>query len=230
MSDLQRYSLIKTKIPREFILLQGKGCIWKKCTYCDYHSDVSDDPFKVNKPIIEQLNGEYGVLDVINSGSAMELDGKTLSLLQDKVEDLKINTLWFEAHWVYHKKLNEFSKFFPATKVKYRIGIETFDANLRNSWNKGIPNDLQVKNITKYFKGVCLLCCIEGQTKEIILNDINIALNNFEYFSVNVFNENSTNIKRDNKLFEWFKNDVAPKLENEDRVEVLMNNTDLGIG
>ena len=35
---MERYSLIHTKLPREFVLLQGTGCRWGKCTFCDYHT------------------------------------------------------------------------------------------------------------------------------------------------------------------------------------------------
>ena len=42
---MDRYSLIHTKMPREFVLLQGMGCKWKKCTFCDYHEDVSENPY-----------------------------------------------------------------------------------------------------------------------------------------------------------------------------------------
>ena len=67
-------------MPREFVLLQGTGCRWRKCSFCDYHEDVSPVPYEVNRLVLEQVTGQYGVLDVINSGSAMELDEETLSL------------------------------------------------------------------------------------------------------------------------------------------------------
>ena len=38
---MQRYSLIHTKLPREFVLLQGTGCRWRQCTFCDYHTDTT---------------------------------------------------------------------------------------------------------------------------------------------------------------------------------------------
>lgn len=74
---MDRYSLIHTNMPREFVLLQGTGCKWKQCTFCDYHEDVSSNSFVVNESVLRQVTGQYGVLDVINSGSAMELDGDT---------------------------------------------------------------------------------------------------------------------------------------------------------
>lgn len=230
MSDLCRYSLIKTKLPREFLLLQGKGCVWKKCAYCDYFHDVSEDPFRVNKPILEKITGETGTLDVINSGSAMELDSQTIELLQKKVIEKNIHTIWFEAHWIYHKKLDDFAKLFPSAKVKFRIGVETFDSKLRMSWNKGISNEIDAKKISEYFSGACLLIGVEGQTKDAIKRDIRIAKENFEYFSVNAFVENSTPLKRDNELVEWFVKEIFPQIKDDPPIEVLINNTDLGVG
>ena len=78
MSEMQRYALIHDKFPREFVLLQGTGCKWGKCTFCDYHKDVSNNPFEVNRQALINVTGQYGVLDVINSGSAMELDKDTI--------------------------------------------------------------------------------------------------------------------------------------------------------
>ena len=80
---MDRYSLIHTKMPREFVLLQGQGCRWRGCTFCNYHEDVSDSPFEVNKEVLSRVTGVYGVLDVINSGSAMELDNRTIELIKE---------------------------------------------------------------------------------------------------------------------------------------------------
>ena len=77
---MERYSVINEKFPREFVLLQGTGCRWGKCTFCDYHSDTSEDPFLVNRPVLEQVTGCHGVLDVINSGSCLELDRQTVGV------------------------------------------------------------------------------------------------------------------------------------------------------
>ena len=95
---MNRYSLIHTKMPREFVLLQGRGCRWRKCTFCDYHSDSSDNPYEVNREVLQRVTGEYGVLDIINSGSAMELDNETIELIKQVVREKKIDTIWFEAH------------------------------------------------------------------------------------------------------------------------------------
>ena len=225
-----RYSKITEKFPREFILLQGQGCFWKKCRFCDYFEDVSSDPFTVNKPIIEKLTGEFGVLEVINSGSAMELDDKTLDLIIQKVTELNIKEIWFEVHWAYRNKLAEFAKKFNGKTVKFRTGIETFNTDLRNFWNKGIHENITPEEIAKYFSSVNLLVGTERQTLNDIKNDIEIAERYFERYMVNVFVENDSFIKPDFNLINQFLAEVYPLIKNKNNVEISINNTDLGVG
>lgn len=227
---MNRYALIHTKMPREFVLLQGTGCRWKKCSFCDYHQDISDDPFVVNESVLRQVTGEYGVLDVINSGSAMELDSNTLSLISEVVREKKIHTVWFEAHWMYREHLKTFAARFAPAVVKFRCGVETFDTALRNQWKKGIPESVTPEDVARYFHGVCLLCCTQGETEEHVLTDIATALRHFEYFSVNLFCNNSTGVKQDAGLAEWFAKQVYPQIKDNPKIEVLMQNTDLGVG
>ena len=227
---MERYALIHRVLPREFVLLQGTGCRWKKCTFCDYHEDVSDDPFAVNSEVLKQVEGVYGVLDVINSGSAMELDGRTVEMIKKVVKEKKIHTLWFEAHYMYKNQLAKFAEQFDGVEVKFRCGVESFDGKLREQWKKGIAASVTAEEIAKYFQGVCLLCCTEGDSKERIIRDIALAEQYFEYASVNVFCENTTSVRRDEKLAKWFVEEVYPKLKMSDKIEVLLENTDLGVG
>ena len=136
-----RYSKITEKFPREFVLLQGTGCKWRQCTFCDYHTDVSDDPFEINHQVLEQVTGEYGVLDVINSGSAFELDDHTISLLQRIIVEKNIHTLWCEMHWMYCNRLEEF-------RTRILSGVNNFSfltsylcySSLRTSNDRKSPN------------------------------------------------------------------------------------------
>ena len=227
---MERYVIIHTILPREFVLLQGTGCRWKKCTFCDYHADVSDNPFTVNKGVLAQVQGVYGVLDVINSGSAMELDEQTIAMIKEVVQEKQIHTLWFEAHYMYRHKLAKFAEQFDGVEVKFRCGVESFDGSLRQQWNKGIAVSVTAQDVAKHFQGVCLLCCTQGDSKERILKDIALAEQYFEYASVNVFCENSTSLKRDNALAKWFVEEVYPNLKDSNKIEVLVENTDLGVG
>ena len=227
---MQRYSLIHTKLPREFVLLQGTGCRWRQCTFCDYHDDVSGDPYAVNRPVLEQVTGVYGVLDVINSGSALELDAQTVELIRRVARERNIHTLWFEAHYMYRHRLAQFASLFEGVEVKFRCGIETFDGTLRSQWKKGVPAEVTAVDVARYFQGVCLLCCTEGETRERILTDIDAARKHFEYFSINLFCNNGTSLRRDEALASWFVEEVYPTLCDIDGVEVLIGNTDLGVG
>lgn len=228
--ELTRYSLVGSVMPREFLLLQGKGCRWRKCAFCDYHNDVSEEPFKVNKEVLEQVTGAYGVLDIINSGSAMELDDQTISLIRQVVHEKKIHTVWFEAHYMYRNSLSEFAAVFAPAKVKFRCGVESFDPSLRKLWNKGIPMEVTPEEIAKYFNGVCLLSCTTSHSRNQIVRDIEIANSLFEYFSVNLFCNNGTAVRRDENLVRWFLAELYPELKSNPKAEVLLNNTDLGVG
>ncbi len=227
---MQRYSLIHTKLPREFVLLQGTGCRWKQCIFCDYHTDVSTDPYTVNRPVLEQVTGCYGVLDIINSGSALELDEQTIALIRQVVRDKHIHTLWFEAHYMYRHRLADFAAQFEGITVKFRCGIETFDGKLRNLWHKGVPATVTPADVARYFHGVCLLCCTKGESREHILSDIAIARQHFEYFSINLFCDNGTPLHRNEALAQWFVREVYPTLHDIDGIEILIGNTDLGVG
>ncbi len=225
-----RYSKIVEKFPREFILLQGLGCFWKKCKFCDYYKDVSEKPFEINSEVIKCITGEFGIIDVINSGSTMELDTKTLKMLTNKIREKNIKEVWLEVHWAYKNQLEYFSKKFENSTVKYRTGIETFNPKLRNFWNKGIPENITPDEIAKYFKSVCLLVGTENQTFKDVVSDIEIAKNYFERFMINIFSQNSTKIKENRPLINRFIHEIYPKIKDDPKIETLLNITDLGVG
>lgn len=227
---MERYSLIETKMPREFVLLQGTGCRWRHCTFCDYHTDIGDNPYEVNREALSHVTGRYGVLDVINSGSAIELDEQTIWLIQQIVREKAIHTLWFEMHWMYRNRLAEFALRFAPACVKYRCGIETFNPELRKIWRKGVGDNVTATDVARYFDGVCLLCCTQGDSRERIISDLAIARRYFEYMSVNLFCNNSTDVKSDEQLVKWFIDEVYPQIKDDRRIEILLNNTDLGVG
>lgn len=227
---MNRYSRIENNFPREFLLLQGLGCKWRKCTFCNYYEDASTSAYETNRPILEQVTGEFGVLDIINSGSAMELDAQTIALIKEVVKRKHIHTLWFEAHYMYRHQLADFAAQFEGVDVKFRCGIESFSPELRRRWNKGIADDVTAADVARYFKGVCLLCCTDGDSRERILNDIELAKTHFEYFSVNLFCENGTSVHRNEELAQWFIIEVLPQIKSIPGIEILVDNTDLGVG
>ena len=179
---------------------------------------------------MSRVTGCYGILDIINSGSGIELDSDTLQLIKKVSEEKKIHTLWFEMHYMYRHRLAEFAKYFAPLTVKFRCGIESFDPTQRKKWNKGLPEKVTAEDVAKYFQGVCLLCGTEGESRERIVSDIQKAEQLFEYYSVNLFCNNSTGVKRDEKLAEWFIKNIYPEAQHSPKAEILLNNTDLGVG
>mgnify|MGYP007081455300 FL=1 len=78
---LTRYAEIPVKNKREIVLLRGSGCKWQRCTFCDYHLDFSldeDRNYALNQKVLQKVTGKYRRLEVINSGSFVDLDSKTI--------------------------------------------------------------------------------------------------------------------------------------------------------
>ncbi len=61
---MERYSKILEKRRREIVLLRGSGCVYKKCTFCDYHADRcsnEDENFALNSKVLNKVTGEFGI-------------------------------------------------------------------------------------------------------------------------------------------------------------------------
>ena len=228
---MNRYSIIENKIKREIVLLKGKPCRWGKCTFCDYIEDNSTDDeenFHINSHILQKVTGEFGILEVINSGNIFELPQKTLDQIHQIILDKGIHTLFFEAHWIYRNKLQNMRDFF-GIKTIVKTGIESFNSDFRETvLSKGVPYQ-SINEVKEYFDSVCLMVGIKGQTKDMISKDIQTASENFDHYTVNVFVENSTEIKPDNNLIRWFQKEYK-YLDDEEKCDVLWVNTDFGVG
>lgn len=229
--DFPRYSKVTNKNKREILLLKASPCKWGRCKFCDYildNSENEEENIKTNEKELQKVTGEFGVLEVINSGSIFELPKKNLDTIKKIVQEKNIKLLIFEAHWIYRKRLQELKDFFNIPII-YKLGLETFDDNFRNNiLNKGIiinhPTD-----VSKYYDSICLMVGIKGQTKESIDKDIEYLLKYFKKGCINIWIENSTGFKRDNELVKWFKEKYY-YLEANENIEILWNNTDFGVG
>jgi len=229
---MQRYNKIREKNPREILLLKSLPCIFGKCTFCNYILDNSTDPdeiHQVNTQVINRIDGEFGVVEIINSGSVFELPTTTLEAIREKINACQVNTLYFEVYYGYHKRLQQIRDFFSKQEIRYCIGIETFDDAFRKNVFK---KPFSTKNISEFSENfhVCnLLICVQGQTREQILHDIQIGRKYFKEMVINVFVNNTTPIKRDERLVTWFIKDVYPQLEKEQSIEILIDNKDFGV-
>ena len=231
---MERYSVIKEKNPREIVLLKGFSCDYGKCAFCNYildNTDNMEEMRKVNFKELDKVTGEYGILEVINSGSVFELDGATLEKIREVCHIKNIGILYFEAYFGYLDRLDEIRKFFYRQEVRFIIGVETFDNEYRTqilTKNFFIDNEVMEK-LKKEYHTVLLLVCTEGQTKGQILYDIQFARENFREVTVSIFVNNGTAITRDENLVSWFLREVYPELKADSKVEVLVDNNDFGV-
>ena len=228
---MDRYSEINNKNKREIVLLKGFPCKWGKCSFCDYTLDNDndeDDMNRLNFEVLENITGKYKVLEVINSGSCFELPKNTLDRIKSIIIEKNIDKLFLESHWCYKNRLDEMRRFFNIPII-FKTGVESFDYNFRNNFLKKNAKFKTVDELKTYFDSPCMMVGIKGQTKEMIDKDMDIVLNNFEHATINVFINNTSSIKRDEELVTWFKEKYKFLDENE-KIEVLYNKTDFGVG
>lgn len=228
-----RYSKIENKNKREIVLLKSFPCKYGKCKFCNYIEDNSTDELEINKinlKIMEEITGEFGALEVINSGSVFELPMETLQKIREVVYQKSIKILYFEIYYGYKNRVDEIREFFKGVEIRFRMGMETFDNDFRiNSYGKNFKIDIvEIEDLSKKLYSICLLVCVKGQTKEMIEKDIELGLKYFKSVTVNIFVDNGTEIKRDEELVKWFVEKYR-HLQDNSRVELLIDNKDLGV-
>lgn len=227
-----RYSRILEKNPREIVLLKSHPCKWGRCFFCDYINDNCKDESAMvdfNRKVLMDVTGEFKKLEVINSASVFELPKESLQDIKDIVLEKGIEELYFESYYSYKDRLDEIRSYFPGINVKFKCGIETFDDEFRNKYLKKGVNFKSPEEVASYFNTICLLVGIKGQTKEMISNDIDILLKHFERGCINIYVNNTTPVKADPELIDWFKKEYS-HLDDMENIEILWNNTDFGVG
>lgn len=230
-----RYSVIKEKNPREIVLLRGSGCRWRKCTFCDYHLDFSVDKeanYALNSQALEKVTGCYGKLEVINSGSFCELDERTVEKICETCVKNDIGELHVEFHWLYRSQIPFYRACFAKKNVtlKVKMGVETFDAAYREKRLKKGIDTKEPMEIAAYADEICLLFGLGGQTKQSMQRDVLIGLRYFERVCINIMVENSTAVKPDKAVIQVFQEELYEVYADDPRVDILMENTDFGVG
>lgn len=228
---MERYSHILEKDKREIVLLKSRPCIWGKCSFCDYieDNDVNqNENKKINDEVLNKITGQYGVLEVINSGSFFELPDETIERIYKIIVEKKIKRLYIEAHYLYKKKITALREKFKI-EIIVKTGIETFNDEMRNNvLNKNVHFD-KIEEILEDFDSPCLMVGIQGQTKEMIRKDIEILTKYFDHGTINIYRNNSTPIKRDEELIKWFDEEYHD-LKNDKKYDYLGIPTDFGVG
>ena len=108
--ELVRYSKFTGTLPREVVLLKGLPCVWSRCTFCDYIDDNTTDQAAIRDVAQQELakvTGEFGRLQVINSGSIQELPLFVREQVRDLIRARGIAEFWTESYWSYRKDFDE---------------------------------------------------------------------------------------------------------------------------
>ena len=228
---MDRYNIITEKFPREIVLLKSRPCAYGKCAFCDYIEDNSTNNeiiTSVNEEVLANVKGLYETFEVINSGNIFDLTKHTQQRIKETIDHHNFQKLFAEAHWIFKDHLHKMRTQYEID-IMFKTGVETFDYDFREHvLKKGSPFQ-SVDELKKYFDSPCLMVGIQGQTKDMIKRDMDIALSHFNHATINVYCENSTHIKPDPKLKEWFYDEFS-WLDKEPTLEVLWNNTDFGVG
>lgn len=232
----ERYSFINDKNPREIVLLRGSGCRWRRCRFCNYHLDFSSDQAAndaLNLEVLRHVTGKSGVLEMINSGSFCDLSETTLNAIIQTCEAHHIQRLHVECHWNDRVAIAPFRERLAAHGITLKVkgGVETFDGNFRERvFDKGIPPETTADELAAFFDECCLLFGVEGETLSQMQQDVATGLAHFERICINLMIDNGSPVKRDENVVNLFMNEIYPSIQDDPRVDVLLNNTDFGVG
>ncbi|HKQ47747.1 MAG TPA: radical SAM protein [Phycisphaerae bacterium] len=230
--QLVRYARYTGNLPREVVLLKGLPCIWSRCTFCDYIDDNTTDETTIARVADEQLarvTGEFGRLQVINSGSIQELPLVVREQIRDLLAARKIREFWTESYWSYRKDYAATRAFFGVPTYLF-LGVETFDDDLRNRVLNKAMRWKSADEVAAATDAICLMIGIRGQTPDIIRRDIDLLLTKFKCGFINMFSENRLSAGlMDEAIKDWFRSEYG-WLEKEPNLTVLWENTGLGVG
>lgn len=118
-----------------------------------------EENYRINKEALSKVNGIYHSLEVINSGSFLELDEKTMEEIRRVCKEKQISQLRFEVHWMYHKHVQKWKDYFKKQGItlKIKMGVETFDDTFRREvFDKGMEG-VMPEEIAGVADEVCLL-------------------------------------------------------------------------
>ena len=129
---------------------------------------------------------------------------------------------------MYRRRLEDMRKKMQIPIV-FKIGVETFDRDFRQRVLNKHADFQDPQEVAQWFDSPCLMVGIQGQTKAMIAHDIDCLKRYFKLGTVNVYNNNTTAIRRDEELVQWFMKEYQWLLSNP-AVEVLYHVTDFGVG
>lgn len=221
---MTRYELFGN---HELIILLGYPCINKgQCNFCTYHlcgKTNAKDMIKANSKALSRVKG-LGILEIYNSGSIFELPPYTLLEIQQLIRLNNTQKIITEAHWQYRRQFKNMRKFLGAPEVLIKVGVETFDIEIREKiMKKGMGNAVP-EEIVKFTSAINLLVGINGQTPETVENDIKISQKLFSHIDLSIFDKKHAPDPtiENRELIKWFLRNFR-HLKQDKRFRILPN-------
>ena len=164
--------------------------------------------------------------------SIFELNKRSFGKLLEVCIKKNVKRLIIESHYMYKKQIEELRNKCKELNIQLQVkgGVETFNADFREKvLNKGFGYPT-IEELKKVFDVVNLLVGVQGQTIEQIENDINIGIQNFDRVCVNVYKEMDDIMPADEELKSRFIKEIYSKYKDYENVDILIENTDFGVG
>ena len=133
---------------------------------------------------------------------------------------------------MYKSRIADFRKKCMQLGIDLQVkgGVETFDASFReNVMIKGFGYPT-LEELKETFDVVNLLVGVKGQTLKQIETDIKTGIENFDRVCVNLYKEMDDIMPADEELKARFMKEVYPLYKDLENVDILVENTDFGVG
>lgn len=225
---IKRYGIVHDGfMPREIVLLQALSCSWGKCTFCDYCADnnpKSDEAAKLNAKVLQQVTGKYGVLQVIDSASWVNLPATTHAYITSVCAKTGITKVILEGHWNDRDTINFYRNFYSNAGItlKFIVGAESLSPARRIRLNKGMDDSSTAdfvwsQDLKEHFEAINLLY---GDTYSMSAEQFSVEIERcadmFEWVNVSIFTNNprakKNGIVRKPFLVQSFYERVLPRL------------------
>lgn len=234
----KRIGVVDTKA---IVLLESLGCSWRKCSFCDYQKEKEPNYLScvnMNDTILDELvetlgkyykskNPSITSLQIIDSASYSELPLSTFLRLPQICADNNISRAILEGHWMYRRDNYRVAKIFSKFNIStsFILGLESFNFETRELvLKKGMPQ-LKQEEIKQYgYDYVNILFGFEGDSLSRLATDLYTAKCNGLKVFLNIYENNSTKILRDNLLVEkFYKSPLCKVISNPNSGVVLLD-------
>jgi hypothetical protein len=180
----------------DVLFMKAMRCAWGgKCKFCTYWLDNTqnlDVAIATNADLIEGLVLTNKVLTVAPSASWFDIPFTSRFQLLNKAVRSGVRHLISESTWTNRERYADEDAYFrshwPELRFWHKMGIETFDNDLRAKLGKDYVID-SPEDVFRYTRNVTLLTGTIHHTKEVIDRDIDTALKLADLVEVNIIDD-----------------------------------------